>query len=361
MKKSLLALAVLGAFAGAASAQTSVTIYGVIDASVQYKDVGGTTGGETWSQSSGQMSGSRLGFRGTEDLGGGLSGIFTLENGFNVDTGEQGQSRLFGRQAWVGLQGGFGSVRVGRIQTVAYGASVAVDPFGAANSHGSQRMFASGAYNSDPFLRANNTLSYSTANYSGFTGTAAYSFGEKQDAFSANRTTQLGVSYVNGPINAQLSHLRTNASTDAIAFRAATLTSLQVDAKAASSTDVTSTLIGGSYDFGVVKPFAAYVDSKAEATVSSVTTTTKVRNYLLGVSAPVGAAGTVLASWIRNDKRDVADGEEDQFSLGYVHKLSARTNAYTALSLNKAGKNGGVNAPNDEDAKLLSVGVRHSF
>ena len=108
----------------------------------------------------------------------------------------------------------------------------------------------------------------------------------------------------------------------------------------------------------MVKPFAAFVNTKFEDVgVDSV----KVRNYLLGVSAPVGAAGTVLASWIRNDIRDVDDGTEDQFSIGYVHNLSKRTNVYTAFSLNKADVNGGVNAPDDESAKLLSVGVRHSF
>lgn len=343
MKKSLLALAVLGAFAGAASAQTSVTIYGVIDASVQYRDVdgNGATAGTTWLQSSGRMSGSRLGFRGTEDLGGGLSAIFTLENGFNVDDGTQAQGRLFGRQAWVGLQGGFGTVRVGRIPTVAFSSSVAVDPFGASASHGSQRMFGAGQYDADPFLRANNTLSYTSANYSGLTGTLAYSFGETREQFAANRTKQAGLSYVNGPINGQFAYIKTTAASIV-----------------AGVDSVTSYLIGGSYDFGVVKPFAAFVNTKFEdAGVASV----KDRNYLLGVSAPVSAAGTMLASWIRNDVRDVDDGTEDQFSVGYVHNLSKRTNVYTAFSLNKADVNGGVNAPDDESAKLLSVGVRHSF
>ena len=120
MKKTLLALAVLGASAGVASAQQSnVTVYGIVDAGVQYKN-DGNPAGKTLSLESGQQNGSRLGFKGTEDLGGGLSAIFTLENGFNVDTGTLGQStpttqRLFGRQAWVGLSSNsFGSVKLGR-------------------------------------------------------------------------------------------------------------------------------------------------------------------------------------------------------------------------------------------------------
>src|SRR5688572_1099677 len=101
MKKSLLACAILGAFTGAAFAQTSVTIYGVVDAGVERYDNDAT---DVIRLSSGIQSGSRLGFRGSEDLGGGLSAIFTLESGFNIDDGTMGQGgRLFGRQAFVGV------------------------------------------------------------------------------------------------------------------------------------------------------------------------------------------------------------------------------------------------------------------
>src|ERR1700730_16325238 len=128
MKKTLLALAVLGAFAGAASAQTNVTVYGIVDAGVQYKN-DGNPAGKTLSLQSGIQNGSRLGFKGTEDLGGGLSAIFTFENGFNVDDGTLGQgNRLFGRQAWVGLNGGFGTVKLGRQQTALYYALTEIDP-----------------------------------------------------------------------------------------------------------------------------------------------------------------------------------------------------------------------------------------
>ena len=116
MKKSLLALAVLGAFAGAASAQTNVTVYGLVDAGIQRTDTDNS--GARWGLDSGLQSGNRLGFKGSEDLGGGLSAIFTLESGFNLDDGTQAQGgRLFGRQAWVGLNGGFGTVKFGRQYT----------------------------------------------------------------------------------------------------------------------------------------------------------------------------------------------------------------------------------------------------
>ena len=139
MKKSLLALAVLGAFTGIASAQTSVTIYGVVDAGITREDNGVTT---TNRLDSGNQSGSRLGFKGNEDLGGGLSAQFLLEQGFNVDTGTLGQGgRMFGRQAYIGLTGNFGQLRLGRQKTVMYDALLAIDPFGIANKGGMDRLF----------------------------------------------------------------------------------------------------------------------------------------------------------------------------------------------------------------------------
>jgi predicted porin len=112
MKKALLALAVLAAFAGTASAQTNVTMYGVLDMALQHENDGVNS---TTALDSGIQSGSRLGFKGTEDLGGGLKANFDLEAGVNADTGTSSQGGiLFGRQAWVGLSGGFGSLRLGR-------------------------------------------------------------------------------------------------------------------------------------------------------------------------------------------------------------------------------------------------------
>ncbi len=105
MKKSLLALAVLSAFAGVASAQSSVTLYGIIDMNLQRNDPKAGGAASTTGVNSGHQSGSRWGVRGSEDLGGGLSAVFTLEGGYSGDTGLQGQGALFGRQVWAGLRG----------------------------------------------------------------------------------------------------------------------------------------------------------------------------------------------------------------------------------------------------------------
>ncbi len=114
MKKSLLALGVMGTFAGAAHAQNSVTLYGLIDAGITYTN--NQSGSKNVQATSGQVNGSRWGLRGSEDLGGGLKAIFTLENGFNIDTGKFGQNGAeFGRQAFVGLSSNqYGAVTLGR-------------------------------------------------------------------------------------------------------------------------------------------------------------------------------------------------------------------------------------------------------
>ena len=119
MKKSLVALAVLSAFAGIASAQTSVTVYGIVDAGVTREDSGLRTFNRL---DSGNQSTSRLGFKGTEDLGGGLSAQFLLEQGFSLDNGavQDSARTAFNRQAYIGLTGNFGQVRLGRQKTVMY-------------------------------------------------------------------------------------------------------------------------------------------------------------------------------------------------------------------------------------------------
>src|SRR3990167_6828532 len=160
MKKSLLVLAVLGAISGVASAQTNVTIFGVVDGGLVV-DRGGPAGSVT-KLGTGVWSSNRLGFKGSEDLGGGLSAIFHLENGFNLDTGTLGQGGLlFGRQAWAGLKGGFGAVTFGRQYTPLSWAQYLTDPFDAGS--------AGATYNVMQIVdhRRNNTVRYQ-ANMNGF-------------------------------------------------------------------------------------------------------------------------------------------------------------------------------------------------
>jgi len=360
MKKSLLALAVLGAFAGAASAQTNVQIYGVVDAGIQRTNtdlVNATTGAvsdaDTWALESGLQNGSRLGFKGSEDLGGGLSAIFTLENGFSTDTGNLGQGgRLFGRQAFVGLEGGFGAVKLGRQNTPLHLALDSIDPFGTNLAGNLENVF------NDAGQRTDNTINYSLPNLgNGLYGQIAYTFGEQAGDTSGNQQIGLSIGYANGPINVVLAHHRANNQADTATGH--------------------TTMLGGTYDFRVAKVHAAFADNqgdfKAGALIAGFTaglTSAQItaasnasgfdedietRDFMLGVSAPVSAAGTVLASWARKDDRN-SDLKYDQFAIGYTHSLSKRTGLYTSFGYGKAESGG-----DDLKKNVFNVGVRHKF
>jgi predicted porin len=328
MKKSLLALAVLGAFAGAASAQTNVTIYGVVDAGLARIDNGSVT---TNKLDSGIQSGSRIGFKGTEDLGGGLSAIFQLENGFAADDGTLGQGgRLFGRQAWVGLNGAFGTVKAGRQFTPVYANLGTFDPFGNALAGNSERIFNTEYEGS----RFDNNLTY---NYSanGFRGELQYAFGEVAGNSSANRAIGGFAGYKNGPIDAVVTYTKVG--------------------NAAGTDDRRTWLLGGNYDFGMVKPYVAYATVKGVGTAD-------VRDWLLGATAPVGSAGTVMASFAKKNNRAVGNSDAKQWAIGYSHALSKRTNLYTSYGrlTNDAGSNLRVAVPGDT-ATEFDVGIRHTF
>lgn len=342
MKQSLFVVAVLGSLASASFAQSSVTIYGVADAGIEYSK-GLASEEKNWRLQSGQQSGNRLGFRGTEALGGGLSAIFTLESGFNIDDGTLVSSNvLFSRQAWVGLSGGFGSVKLGRQQTPLYDAQLAVDPFGINLAGGMQRVFGSGLYGTDPLFRADNTIMYATPDFAGFTGQLAYTLGEQPGDNSARRQVEAGLSYVNGPINAKFVYHDGNDVT--------------LGELGTGTADFRTAFIGGTYDFKVAKAHLAFGDSKAKAA-----TDVDVRSLLIGASAPVGV-GTVLASYIRNDVRDFAEGVTDQYAIGYTHDLSKRTNLYTSFAYIKNDSGVSVRAfANGENSRVFNAGIRHRF
>lgn len=355
MKKSIFAFAVLGALAGTASAQTNVTIYGVADAGIRLRDSDAATNGKTWGIDSGLQSGSRIGFRGNEDLGGGLSAIFTLETGFNIDDGTLGQgvaasattpaiNRLFGRQAFVGLSGGFGAVKFGRQYAPIRMAVESVDPFGlglAGNAANVLNVHGE---------RTDNTINYTTPNFSGFTGQLAYSLGEVAGDNSAGRHVGLSVGYTNGPINVVLAHHDQNLLTGgtATAF------------PATPNGDVKTTMLGGTYDFKVAKLHAAYSRSKGE-TAAGVTNVDR-DDAMIGVSAPVGP-GTILASYIQRSDDIGANRDANQLALGYLYNLSKRTNLYTsyARTRNEAASSLNGAAAAGRDPSTFNVGIRHRF
>lgn len=339
MKKSLLALAVLSAFAGAASAQTSVTMYGVVDMALQHENNGGAAGSKT-ALDSGIESGSRLGFKGSEDLGGGLKANFDLEMGVNADNGTSSQGGLtFGRQAWVGLSGNFGSVNFGRQYAPIFIATDSVDPFDAGIISGQAGSGTSssgilGVFGT-PF-RTNNTVNYTTSNLGGFSGSLAYSFGEVAGDNSANRQIGLSGTYANGPALATVAYHKAN---DALGNATKIL------------------FVGGTWDFKVVKAAAAY--GKTTTDLNTVDNKTA----MLGVTVPVGP-GNILGSWVHQKNDLVGGGKSNQLAVGYTYAMSKRTDLYTSYSrtANDANDNaGGLAAGNGLTDKLFNVGIRHKF
>ncbi|MFZ7318249.1 porin [Comamonas jiangduensis] len=368
MKKSLIALAAV-AVSGAAFAQSSVTVFGVVDEAVSY-----VNGQDNWSGlNSGGNQTSRLGFRGVEDLGGGLKANFWLEAGILADEGSGGSGYegakatdglAFKRRSTLGLEGGFGEVRMGRDLTEAYKATSRYDVFGQVG-YGVSRLWADAKVGSVATTnqRVSNMITYVSPNFSGFKAAVNYGFGE-QDSNRTSRYFGGGLTYDNGPLSIGLSGERQNNKGYAAAITTPTVV------PAVYGRDVTAWALGASYNFGVVKLAGAYRDSKAKAENGNKD---KMKGYYIGLSAPVGAAGEVKASYNRSEATLFGANKlkADQFALGYVHNLSKRTAVYGTYAYIKNKNDNGANlglalqsgvALKDNGSQHgLQVGVRHAF
>ena len=366
MKKSLLALAVLGAFAGAASAQSSVTIYGIVDAGIVAES--GNPAGSVTKLTSGVSAGSRLGFRGTEDLGGGMAAIFALETGILIDTGANGQGQVFanqnglvfGRQDYVGLTGGFGSVTAGRQYNPYFLTVGTVDPFGAGYAGTSGNLMSPTGSNG----RTNNSIQYSTPTMGGFSGALMYAFGEVVGDNSLGRVINGAVAYANGPVWVRLAYQNqnttpTDSSKNAILagsydFGPAKLQAAYATAKGPGSTSIPQQVVG--FNAGTGKPFTAV----------PATASTDARDFLIGVTVPFGA-NKVMASYIRRDDRTTFNQDANAIAVGYDYSLSKRTTLYAAYARisNKNGAAYTVLNAGDVTAgsgdKAFNLGVRHTF
>jgi predicted porin len=358
MKKSLLALAVLGALTTAASAQSNVTVYGVVDMGLSLER--GSAAGSVNKLTSGIGSGSRLGFKGTEDLGGGLTALFTLENGFLADTGGIAQSgQLFGRQAWVGLGSRFGTVTLGRQYAPHYLTTVFADPFSSGFAGDSKNLIqAVGTAGG----RMDNSVKYATPTVNGFSGEAAYVAGEVAGDNSAGRQFGAAVGYAAGPFAVRAAYHNRNNDTALV-----------------QSDSTRNSLLAATYDFEVAKVFAAYGVNKGPfssplrnannpynftvaPTARSITDDSN--DVLVGVTVPVGA-GTVMASYIRKDDKTGANRDADQWAFGYRYALSKRTTLYTTYARiendNGAAYTVGNATEGGTGDKTLNIGIRHTF
>ncbi len=212
MKKNLIALAVFGAFSGAALAQSNVTLYGIIDVNYQYNDPDVSGASSTSGINGGHQSGNRWGIRGSEALSPNLNAVFTLEGGFNIDDGTQAQGgRLFGRQAWGGLSGGWGTLVGGRIATFSSGTGSfdmfgIVDPFGTGFGDSS----LGSTFNTSGSQRLDNSVLYQSPSWGGFKFGVGYSFNaagqEAAGSGNNNKVLFTGVSWGGGPFYVALTY-----------------------------------------------------------------------------------------------------------------------------------------------------------
>ena len=418
MKKSLVALAAL-AVAGVASAQSSVTLFGVVDAAISsYSNKSETpfnsiTTSATKLTNSGYNS-SRLGFRGTEDLGGGLAASFWLEAALGNDDGTAGaglnnfttgSNQFFNRRSTVSLSGAFGEVRLGRDYTPVFWNDTVFDPFGT-NGVGANLVNTAtktfGQPTPDYYTRTNNSVGYFLPpNLGGFYGQVMYSFNEK-DSFDPATATPNAVNnsrqgryiggrfgYANGPLDVAAAYGTTIVGDQF--YRGVT-------------NNLNAWNLGGSYDFGVVKLFAEYSQSKIDVANDNpldnanplyYAAEPSVKGWLLGATVPVGpglirvaysavkydldAQPTLLnpgAAYnpLTNPFLSVADPKANKFAIGYVHNLSKRTALYATVARisNKDGAGLTVGGPGyvstyngatltPKTSTGYDLGLRHAF
>lgn len=380
MKLNKLSAAVLATMAlgTTAQAQSSVTLYGLIDGGLRYQSVSlaNGDGATNFGGAYGVQSGNRFGLRGSEDLGNGNRATFQLENGFDLGNGTSQQGgRMFGRQAWFGLQNtAWGDVRLGRMTNLASDWLVgAVDPFAA----GFGQLNMGHAFTSGNTLRLDNTLMYRSPVMNGFQAGLGYSFatgltsngGTTGYGFATNdnsRQLTLGAKYANGPVYVAASYDKAYAAESSVQ----------------NGQTVNNWSLGGSYDLKVVKLAVGYgqtrdgfwAGSGAGGTGATMGLNPAGNNsalvfapgvgynsYIVGATVPVNSVSRVLVSWTmiapNTNMQDAYNAQnQNSYNLGYTYDFTKRTNLYAYVGQS-------VNYATVDTAKstVVGVGMRHQF
>jgi predicted porin len=328
MKQKVCIAAILAGFAGIASAQSDVTIYGIVDAGVAVSN-GGPNGQQT-SVASGMGNSSRIGFKGSEKLSGDLSVKYVLEAAVGVDTGITDKDNLlFGRESWVGFDSKkLGMVAIGRQYTPIYKTLTALDPF-SNNYGGASGRLMKGETGG---TRVSNAVTYSSPVVGGFDTKLFYSAGEVPGDSAKSRQVAAALGYQSGRLTLRAAHHQTNN---------------------ASATDRSkSTLYMAKYDFGLAIGSVGYGVNKGMKDVND-------RDVLVGITVPMGKH-KVMATWIRKDDRAAkTDFDAHQVAVAYNYNLSKRTFLYTAyarMSNMKFNTTKFGSGPREVD-----LGIRHAF
>lgn len=396
MKKTLAAVAVLGAFAGSALA-ADVQLYGIVDTGVGYNHIDADGFGQDadkFGMKSGQASGSRWGIKGTEDLGNGLTVGFILENGFTSDDGVDSEP-MFNRESSLFIEGGFGKFAMGRIGSINNGQSSwakvgMISAFGTSDWGGYSAQVGNIMATAGQW---DNMIAYETPSFAGFKLYAQYSMGKKvtdeytdqynvdhevslgvENESSSDRYYAIGATYNNGPFAAYFAVDSMNYSSAYVTDNKGTIGYQDID-------DSLTVTLGGSYDFEVVKVYlgAQYFDEVALDSMGGVVKEIKASGYdtmvkgyavTLSADAPLwGGKGMFGIGYTDAESADSeisteADIDLQRYvvSVGYDYPFSKRTDVYAVASwMMDSYENKAVAKDGDPSAYTLYVGLRHRF
>ncbi|MEI5998400.1 porin [Paraburkholderia bengalensis] len=390
MKKKVITTALLAsAFAGTAHAQSSVTLYGIIDAGISYVNHSKTsTNGSSklFKYDDGVAQGSRWGMRGTEDLGGGLKALFVLESGFNSGNGTSGQGgALFGRQAFVGLaKDGIGSLTFGRQY------SFSTEYLGSNYTTGGLTVAGNYAYHINDVdqltsSRINNAVKFSSANYAGFTFGAMYGFSNQAGAFGgapqtgtaaapvagSSRAYSFGANYANGPIGIGAAYTDIRFPSQATPSFPTTIANVGTG----TVRDLRTFGLGGRYIVGPATIYALWTNTFFEPITGS---STMFNNYEGGVKYMFTPALTAGVGYTYSRLSGLTTGHFNQVNASLDYALSKRTDVYLlTIYQDASGKTGtqqiqaqigsspsayfGPSGNGSQNQLALRVGMRHKF
>lgn len=347
MKKQLLAVAVVSAFAAPAIAQ-NVTVYGVIDTGIQTHDTGAATEGNATRAVDGVLATSRFGFKGSEDLGGGMTASFALEARLNPSDGSNG-STLFNRNANLTLSAGFGSITIGQGDT---GGTQDIDAMvSQAGNLGLRPTLLAAGFTGSGEIGSDvaNVVKYTTPSFNGFQASIGYQVNGSADVSDGSDSiTDLFLSYVNGPAKFYFGTTKLDAST------------------AASKKDFKA--LGATYDAG----FASFGLTTSSSDASTVAGDGRSKTSVMSAAMPIGNGLKVHGVYATAKKDGVANASGKGMTLALTKALSKRTTVYTAYSASTADSAAqfgmvGQTITNasgmaaGQDGSYFTVGVSHSF
>lgn len=340
MKKSLIALAVLAATTGAAMAQSNVTLYGQIDTSVGSSKVGAPAAATSTTQLfSGNLSSTRWGLRGSEDLGGGLKAIFTLEQGFDSSDGTQASGSAFNRQSIVGLSGSFGVIKLGLHDTSfddIRDLSVSSNIFNAPVFATTEGVVGTTGYLgvgqlADYGDRASNQIRYESPSFGGFSAGFSYGLDEQASPVKSDRTA-FNLRYKAGSLDVGYGY--------------------QENANQAAASNLEYNTLGAAYNFGSFRISGGWNRVKSEASRKSDA-------FSIGAIVPVGALDFSLGYSTAKAKQGSATFEKgDAFSAAVAYNMSKRTRLYAGLTTGEIENAAGTKV---RERDVYAIGVTHAF